>query len=183
MTRLAGPIRQMGFVVRDADAAMRWWAKTLGVGPFMVYRRLLFEDYRYRGEPAQGPVVTLAIAHSGPLQVEIVQQHDDIPSAYTEFLAAGREGFQHVSTWLDSAEAYDSAYARLLASGLQVVHEGRTAGSPVRFAYFSGPAGGWPQLEISEALSPATRPALERLQALAAAWDGNDPVRDAPPRG
>jgi len=182
MTRLAGHIRQMGFVVRDADAAMRYWAETMGVGPFVVFRNLLFEDYLYRGKPAPGPVVTIGVAQSGPLQVEIIQQHNDAPSAYLDFLAAGREGFQHVSPWFDTPEAYDAAYARLAASGLEVVHEGHSAGSDIRFAYFSAKEGGWPQFEISEALRPAIRPLSEDLQRQAAEWDGTDPIREAPPR-
>jgi hypothetical protein len=36
MSRAFGPIRQIAFVVRDIDAAMRQWTEVLGVGPFHV---------------------------------------------------------------------------------------------------------------------------------------------------
>ena len=36
MSRLFGPLRQMGFVVRDIDRAMRHWIEVCGVGPWFV---------------------------------------------------------------------------------------------------------------------------------------------------
>ena len=77
----------------------------------------------------------MGYAQAGDLQVEIITQHDDVPSGYLEFLNSGREGCQHVSSWFESHAAFDEAYRAALASGAQVVHEG-SAGGP-RFAYFS----------------------------------------------
>jgi len=34
MSRLFGEMRQVAFVVRDLDQALRYWTETLGVGPF-----------------------------------------------------------------------------------------------------------------------------------------------------
>jgi hypothetical protein len=177
MTRLAGPIRQLGFVVRDADVAMKYWAEVVGVGPFLVFRKMSFEDYRYRGKVTDSPVVTIGLAHSGPLQVEIIQQHDDAPSAYRDFLLAERGEFQHVSPWFPDAASYDAAYNRLHASGLEVVHQGVITGG-FRFAYFCAPGGGWPQLEISEALKPGAAEMWSSLQAAARGWDGTAPLRE-----
>ena len=52
----------------------------------------------YRGEPTE-PVVSIAFANSGDLQVELIEQEDDAPSIYREFLDAGREGFHHLAWW------------------------------------------------------------------------------------
>ena len=83
----ADPIRQIGFVVRDLDAAIGHWTRSIGVGPFVAFRALPFaSDYRYRGDPAEPPVVSIAIAMSGPLQVELIQQHNDARSGYLDFL-------------------------------------------------------------------------------------------------
>ncbi|MBV9511010.1 MAG: VOC family protein [Caulobacteraceae bacterium] len=181
MTRLAGPIRQVGLIVRDAEAAARYWAEVVGVGPFVFFRDLAFDaDYRYRGRPSEPPVVTIAVGQSGPLQIEIIQQHNTAPSAYVEFLEAGLEGMQHVSPWCSTPEEYDATRARLLQAGLTIVHEGRAAGSTVRFAYFEGPAKGWPLIEISEALLPVIRPLSETLEAMNRDWDGLDPFIEAP---
>ena len=177
MTRLAGPIRQLGFVVRDADAAMKYWAEVVGVGPFLVFRKMSFEDYRYRGAVTDSPVVTIGLAHSGPLQIEIIEQHNDAPSAYRDFLPIGHGEFHHVSPWFQDAAGYDAAYERLHASGLEVVHQGVITGG-FRFAYFCSPAGGWPQLEISEALKPAAAEMWSSLQTAAQGWDGTAPLRE-----
>lgn len=180
MTRLAGPVRQIGIVVHDIDAEIRHWTQVMGIGPFVMFRNLAFaDDYIYRGCPAKPPVVSIAVAHSAELQIEIIQQHNDAPSAYRDFLAAGRTGMQHVSTWCATRGEYDTAHARLLGAGLTLVHEGRSAGSSVRFAYFSGADEAWPQFEISEALTPEIRPLSDFLMRRAAEWDGTGPVIDS----
>src|SRR5207245_6600361 len=110
--------------------------QTLGVGPFFVLLSLSPESYRYRGYSSPPPCVSIALGNSGDVQVELIQQHDDRPSAYRDFLAAGREGLQHVSAWLSRTE-YDETMARLLAAGAIVAHEGSIPGTGVRFAYFA----------------------------------------------
>lgn len=177
MSRLAGGIRQLGMVVRDADAAMRHWSERCGVGPFFVIRRLVFEDYRYRGEPAPAPEVTLCFASSGPLQIELIEQHNDAPSAYTEFLARGGEGCQHVSAWFSRHEDYDAAYRRLSGNGLVCVHEACTRAVEARFAYFETGLPGGLMFELAEATLPALAPLAEKIEAVAADWDGREPVR------
>lgn len=178
MTRVAGPIRQLGIIVPDADAAMNYWANVLGVGPFVVFRRMTFDNYRYRGDPAPSPVTTIGLAFSGSLQVEIIQQHNDAPSAYRDFMQSGRGEFQHVSPWFADAADYDAAYARLQGDGLEIIHEGSIPGTDTRFAYFSAPGGGWPQMEISEAMKPGPASMWTALQAVAQRWDGTQPIRE-----
>ena len=171
MTRLAGPIRQLGFVVSDADAAINYWAEVMGVGPFLVFRKMAFENYRYRGKAATSPVLTIGLAFSGSLQIEVIQQHDDAPSAYRDFMRASHGEFQHVSPWFQDAAGYDSAYRRLNATGMEIVHEGVVGGN-VRCAYFAAPDRRGPQLEISEALKPPHAQMWSSLQAAAESWDG-----------
>src|SRR6185295_5369391 len=114
MSRLFGPMRQIGFVVRDLDHALKYWTQTLGVGPFFVVRRLPIEKFWYHGEPSPAPHLTLAIANSGDLQVELIQQHDQNPSGFLDHLKAVGDGLQHVSAWVDRA-GYDENVARLQA--------------------------------------------------------------------
>jgi hypothetical protein len=40
MSRIYGEVRQLGYVVRDIDAAMRHWVDVLGVGPWFYVDRL-----------------------------------------------------------------------------------------------------------------------------------------------
>lgn len=173
MSAFAGPLRQVGLVVRDMAAAIEHWAGVLGVGPFLVMPELAFENYRYRGLEMPGPVVTLAFAQSGPLQIELIQQHDTCPSAYLEFLSAGQEGVQHLCAWPDSPRDYAERREALLARGLVIVHEGATRGSDLRFCYFGTEDGrAAPLLEISEGNLPAMRPLWQRLREASEAWDG-----------
>ena len=76
MSRVFGEIRQNGYVVRDVEAAMRHWSEVLGVGPFFYFERVPIEDFRYKGEPS--PIeVSIALANSGALQIELIQQRND----------------------------------------------------------------------------------------------------------
>ena len=177
MSRLAGPIRQLGIIVRNLDQEIDHWAK-IGVGPFVVIPRVRFENYRYRGTAMTGPVCSLAVSYSGPLQIEIIEQHDTVHSAYTEYLALCGGGLQHVSAWTDSKEEYDLKLAQLCNSGLELVHEGNVEGYDLRFAYFAVPGvRTFPLYEISEANLPSLRPLWAKLEAAVAAWDGTNPRR------
>src|SRR5512134_1649331 len=121
MSRRFGTIRQIAFVVRDLERALGYWTETLGIGPFFVLREITPDTFRYRGEPSPAPTMTIAFANSGDMQIELIRQHDDRPSAYRDFLASGREGLQHVSSWLTRAE-YDATFARMTAAGVPVAH-------------------------------------------------------------
>ena len=125
MSRRFGSIRQIAFVVRSLDRTLRYWTETLGVGPFFVFRNMSPEDFRYRGEPSPAPRLSVALGNSGDLQVELIEQHDDRPSAYRDFLAAGREGFQHVSSWLTRAE-YDATLVRVAGETRRSTKNGPT---------------------------------------------------------
>lgn len=179
MSRFFGGTRQLGMVVRDADATMQTLTETLGFGPFVCLREIPFENYRYRGESGPTPVVTLCFGQSGDLQIEIIQQHNDVPSAYREFLDSGLEGCQHISTWFDNHAEYDRAYATAIANGLTLVQEaeGEAEGDKVRFAYFETGLPGGLMLELSEALLPAVKNLPNGVKAMAVDWDGSDPVR------
>src|SRR5713101_108859 len=154
MSHRFGSIRQIAFVVHDLELALQYWTQTLGVGPFFVLRRLSPETFRYQGKPSPPPCLSIALGNSGDVQVELIQQHDEQPSAYRDFLASGREGLQHVASWLTRAE-FDATMARLLAAGAVVAHEGMVAGAGVRFAYFATDiAAGGVMYEIADVMEP-----------------------------
>lgn len=177
LNKLSVPIRQIGVIVRDIDAAMRYWTELTGIGPFVVFRNLeLGDDYRYRGELAKPPIVDLALGYSGAIQFELIQQLNDAPSGFADYIAAGQEGMQHVSPQFASPEEYDAAYEQLRRNGLEVIHEGTMKGTPFRIAYFSPPGGGFPQYEISEVRHPSMVPAFDRIEMLNAQWDGTTPA-------
>jgi hypothetical protein len=91
---LPGVVRQLGYVVRDLDRTVADWLK-LGVGPWFVLRGQL-QSVLYRGRPCT-VAVSLAFANSGDLQIEVIQQEDDTPSIFTEFLASGNAGVHQLT--------------------------------------------------------------------------------------
>ena len=167
---LEGPVRQIGFVVRDLDAAMASWC-ALGVGPWFTIRTMAQPDCRYRGDTCS-PTISIGLANSGPMQVELIQPHGDGPSIYHEFLDAGREGFHQLAWWPSD---FDAVLRRAEAAGWPMVFSG--SGGVVRFAYFELEPTISTILEVTE-LNEATQGLADMLEAAAASWDGvTDPVR------
>jgi hypothetical protein len=176
MSKIFGEFRQLGMVVRDADAAMQEWLK-LGVGPWYVLE-FTVDDYVYRGKPSPPPVLKLCFAHSGALQLELIEQKNDAPSAYTEFLGAKREGCQHLCSWFASHETFQARRRDLIDRGFTLVHEGGFRAADGSFAYFETSEPGGLQLELSEALMPMSAQVLARMLRETQAWDGaTDPIR------
>ena len=91
MSRLFGEVRQLGFVVDDIQTAIRHWSQVMQVGPWFLAERIPVENFRYKGKPG-APEVSVALANSGPLQLELIQPRNDAPTVYRDFLAAGRSG-------------------------------------------------------------------------------------------
>lgn len=174
MSRFFGPVRQMGYVVRDLESAMRHWTTTMGVGPFFHLERAQFIDYRYRGAPAD-LWVSAALAQCGEVQIELIQQRNDAPSMYREFLAAGREGLQHIAFWQEPA-SYDAALAAALAQGFTVAMSTATVEPEGRLVYFEQEAHPGTAIELS-CLSPGKKKIFDMVAASASNWDGRDPIR------
>jgi hypothetical protein len=163
-------------VVRDSEAAMREWIK-LGVGPWYVLT-FKVDNFRYRGSASEAPEVKLCFAHSGGVQLELIEQLNDVPSAYAEFLAKGREGCQHVSSWFADHASYNTKRQELLARGFTLVHEGGMIAADASFAYFETGEPGGLQFELSETLMPASSAVLERMLRETRDWDGvSGPIR------
>lgn len=168
---LPGPIRQNGYVVRDLDAAIASWL-ALGVGPWVTLGPMEQRGMVFRGQ-ATAPTLTLAFANSGELQIELIHQSDDVPSAYREFLDRGREGFHHLAWW---AEDIDAAEAAARAAGWEIVLSG-DSGGVARFLYFEAPVVAATMLEVME-LNDMTRGLMDHVRQVAEDWDGQtDPVR------
>lgn len=165
-----GPIRQMGYVVRDIHASMLVWAERLRIGPWFYNDHLPMDRYAFRGVEYEGMDMCYALANSGDMQIELIQQRCETPSLYREFLDRYGEGLQHVCVW---PENYDEVYALAMASGLTPVQEGLV--SSIRFAYFEDASHGGTSLEMSE-MVPKRVAGIDKIRAAAAGWDGSDPI-------
>lgn len=174
MSRRFGPIRQNGYVVRDIAAALDHWTQVLGVGPFFLFESVPIEDFRYRGQPSDVDV-TIALANWGDLQIELIEQRNDAPSMYRDFLAAGREGLQHVACWYADL---DPVLAEIGASGTAIGQQG-TIGERGRFVYLETEAHPGTVVELSE-IGGAKGRFFEHIRSTAESWDGREPVRRMP---
>ena len=178
MSRIFGPTRQLGLVVKDFDATLHQWTEVQGIGPFFHFRDMEVSDYRYRGEIARAPVVSIAFGYTGDLQIEIIHQQNDAPSCYLDFLASGREGLHHISGFADRP-GYEQRYGEALAAGLSPIHEGSIGG--IRFAYFDAErVTGGTTCEISESDMEEARALFDIMREAARDWDGTDPIRLMP---
>ena len=172
MSRIFGPVRQNGYVVRDIEQALHHWTAVLGVGPFFYFERAPITEFTYRGRSS--PIdVSIALGNSGDLQIELIQQRNDAPSMYRDFLAAGREGLQHVAYWTNDFEA---DLSRCLDAGFKVGQQGVAGGANGRFVYFDTETHPGTVVELSDS-SGAKGKFFEHIAELARGWDGSDPVR------
>lgn len=163
----SGPgIFQMSWVVADLEEAAHRWHRTTGVGPFLVNRHIAIAEPMYRGTPGVVDFST-AIAQAGPVQVELVEQHDDNPSCYRDMIPAGGEGMHHTAIM---ASDYDAALEHYTAQGFEVASSG-LFGS-VRFCYVDCRSAVGHMVEILED-SPAIRSFFAAIERAADTWDGD----------
>lgn len=174
MSRFFGEIRQAGYVVPDIEKAMDYWSRTLGVGPWFYNPRVPIVNYTYRGERYEVHN-SVALANSGPLQVELIQTRNDAPSMYRDFQQAGNTGLQHVAYWTSD---FDADLARLTGQGFTVVMSGEV-GERGRFVYFDTEYHPGTVIELSEVAGPKGR-MFDLIRDSSIGWDGDDPVRPFP---
>lgn len=171
VSHIFGGIRQIGYIVSDIEASMDQWVKH-GVGPWFYIQTVQTDYFRYRGQDS--PVeMSIALANSGDVQIELIQQRNDAPSGYRDFLHAGKQGAQHLAYW---TEDFQDLYDKALAAGYTVLHEGRIGGEEGRFAYFDTEFDQGTIIEISDISGPKGK-MFGYIRDIAAAWDGTTPIR------
>jgi hypothetical protein len=178
MSRRFGAIRQIAFVKPDIDAAMNYWSDILGVGPFFIKRSIKLVSFRYYGQEGPSPTISIALANSGNLQIELIAQHDDTPSIYRDFLFAGCTGLQHISAWA-TCEEFDRLRRSLLREGMSLAQEGTIASSGTRLAYYATGIGRDGIIyEVSDLMDPKHIARVESIAEAARSWDGTNSVRE-----
>jgi hypothetical protein len=171
MSRIFGKIAQIGYVVRDIDASMEHWLQR-GVGPWFYVDRVQTDYFLYRGVESDMEM-SVAVANSGDIQIELIQQRNDAPSVYKDFLDAGREGMQHIAYWTNNFEAL---YDKALSLGYKVAQEGSIGGDQGRFAYLDTEHDQGTVIEISDISGPKGQ-FFSFIRDVATDWDGADPIR------
>ena len=176
MNGLFGTVGQLGIVVRDLDAAVAYWTEKMRIGPFFVFNKVDVLEFSYRGEaidtnkPFEGRI---ALANSGPLQIELIDQRSPVRTSYSDFLEAGHEGLHHVGFF---TEHHDELRRRGLDAGLAIEQEGVLFSPEGKFTYFATAAHPGTIQEII-AIHDGNRDLFKMVADSAVDWNGEDPVR------
>lgn len=173
MSKFFGAVRQVGYVVKDIEKAMDHWVK-LGVGPWFYKEDVGSTEFSYYGKPSRLPKVSIALANSGDLQIELIQQRDDAPSLYLDSLARNGECAQHVAYW--TPDRFQEICKHLLELGYVEGHAGRMGVNRGPYAYFIHPEIPSAMFEISDS-SGGKAEYFAEIKRAADNWDGSDPIR------
>jgi hypothetical protein len=175
MSRVFGALRQLGYVVRDVEAAMKYWIEVNGVGPFFYIEKVPLASFSYKGQSSKLEM-SIALAFSGGAQVELIQQRNDAPSLYKDYIDAGQEGLQHIAYW---PEDYQGAQRAAEAQGLKIGQEGDIAGRG-GFIYYQTAGHHGTCIEFAE-FNAYRQYQFTEMERISRVWDGRDPIRTALP--
>lgn len=171
---VAKQYNQIAWVVDDLDEAVRQWRETTAIGPFFVGEHVggIFTEATHRGSPVEVDI-SAAIAQAGPVQIELIKQHGGAASPYRDVYAEGESGLHHICSFVDDVEAECRNYQE---QGFEVVMTAVVAGqTPVAYVDTR------PMIGCMTELMGRCGLAVEMFAATAAVaadWDGSDPVRD-----
>jgi hypothetical protein len=173
MQNTSSILTQNAYVVRDIEDAMNTWIEVMGVGPFFYMKHIPLADMKHRGN-AIDLDISAAVAFSGSVQIELIQQHNSGPSAYRDVVPEGQDGFHHICLYPDS---YDDLLAQYLAKGIPMSMEGKVASTGGRFCYVDAREKLNCMVEIVDV--PAGGSAMwAPLRDATDNWDGKtDPIR------
>lgn len=175
MSSLFGPVRQLGFMSRDIDRSMAYFIDSWGVGPWFVLRKVK-NVMVYRGAAIELEM-SIAMANCGDLQFEIVAQHNDPRSLYTDALVHTPQlHAQHVAVWHQDVPAIE---AGAHAKGWTSIFE--TVSGPGRSVFVAHPDEPMVCVEISDC-DPFKERVRGSIKQIASTWDGTAPVREGLPQ-
>jgi len=135
---MLGPIDQVGFVVRDLDAACARYEALFG--PWKRAESPLSGVW-YRGTPTDVHL-QLAFGRAGAVEIELIAVVSGA-SPHSEFLAAGREGMHHLRYPVGDR---DATVAALEAQGFTPIWS--HAIGPYKWAYCEPPDPSGPLVEL-----------------------------------
>jgi catechol 2,3-dioxygenase-like lactoylglutathione lyase family enzyme len=133
LSYLGTTLHQVAFVVKDMDAAQKFFNEKMGVPRFMVLDKFSqgVTDKTYRGRSVDMQF-KIALTYSGETQLELCQ-HISGETCYKEFLEKRGEGLHHLGFFMDDKQKFDQALADLTAQGYPVLMSGRV--NELRFVY------------------------------------------------
>ena len=179
----SGQIFQAGIVVQNVEASMKFYAENLNVGPFTLNRGFVAPAGSYRGG-SDNPTLSIAHAYTGRQFIELIEQHTDTPSVYTEYMDKYGFGLHHFGIAV-APEDYDRVIGDYYAKGFEDVFTDQLpTGVRIRYIAPKDPsameamkiASGVAYLECVEVV-PGEEEFFAEMCEAAAAWDGKTVVR------
>lgn len=168
-----GKRMQLGHVVSDMDAALRYWTEVMGVGPFVVLDTSVGDRTFFHRGKASDVNFSIAISYMGEVMIELIMPLNSEPSPYAEFLASGREGLHHIGLW---PRDFRATCENLERFGFTEVSSIRRPDGTKDVIYCDAPGAIGAMVELAE-MTPNRAEFLGGIKALADSWDGSDPVR------
>ncbi len=111
-------VAQLGFVYKDIEKQAKIFETLFNVPKFAVLPETT-DIVKYRGK--DGEVNTkIAISRQFGSQIELIQ-HISGDCIYKEFLDQGREGFHHISLFIENIEAYIEYFEK---QGYEMIYYG-----------------------------------------------------------
>jgi hypothetical protein len=166
-----GGIIQMAYTTPDIQKSMQDLTDRLGVGPWFVSGPFVPPEGMYRGQPTDMKL-TLAVAFNGHVMIEFIQQHDDKPSVYQEYISTRGYGFHH---WAVGARDIDAEVERYRRQGYEVAFSDRSPRG-VRIVYMDTGSDLPGMIEIIE-ITDALEDIYVEMYRASVDWDGSDPFR------
>lgn len=115
-------VDQVGVIVRDLDKAVDYY-QSLGIGPFMPLRPLIYKERKVLGKSVDLNSIKLKIkiAKLGSVELELIQPVEG-ESLWKEFLETKGEGINHLGFFVKDI---DREEAKLVAQGVTVLYRSR----------------------------------------------------------
>lgn len=149
---------QTAYVVKDIEAAEKWFGSILGVPIWARSEVELGETCQYRGQPADSTML-ISLGFAGEVQIELIQPTQG-QSIYTEFLDQGRSGLHHIAFVVPE---YDEVVAAFEEKNCELLQQGSLSDGQVRFSYFDCTNEQASVIEILD-FSAATMAAMDDLK-------------------
>ncbi|MBC7985537.1 MAG: VOC family protein [Sphingomonadaceae bacterium] len=166
-----GGVMQMAYVVEDIRAAIDFWIRDTGTGPWFLLDRWTGDDPVYRGRASEA-TVSIAMGFAGHMNIELIRPLDDAPSVYREAIERDGFGFHHLGVACPDVEGWIPLYE---TRGYTLAFK---AGVPTggKVAYMDGGRDKPGYVELIAA-TQGMDAAFTRFWHASTIWDGSDPVR------
>ncbi|QIB65628.1 VOC family protein [Kineobactrum salinum] len=163
---------QSCWVVNDIHAAMQAWHTALGAGPFYYLENQQATNCFHKDSAATSPIFNVAFAYHSGMQIELISQSNNVPSAYRDLYLAGFGGHHHLGA---NVADYQAVVAQYREAGYQVVQEATYNDQP--FCYLDTSAELGYMLELFQ-WNNETLSFMMSLNEEAQNWDGKSPFRE-----